>query len=188
MLRFGACYSLQKLPCNRLVQVLGVIKKLSSLVEVEVPEEEHVTVCGDVHGQFYDLLNIFKLNGRPSATNPYLFNGISPSMHMAPTVRLFLLRVQPRGDRRRPVVVCQECTLLSFFRKILMYHPANYPLCKLSTCKEAVFRLMAPSAGVELLSVHTHLAAAFFILLASRSCIKSFTTVQISPYSVHDHF
>ena len=81
MLSFGACYSLQKMPCNRRVQVLGVIKKLSSLVEVEVPEDEHITVCGDVHGQFYDLLNIFKLNGRPSATNPYLFNGRFPSMH-----------------------------------------------------------------------------------------------------------
>ena len=32
-------------------------------------------VCGDVHGQYYDLLNIFKINGAPSETNPYLFNG-----------------------------------------------------------------------------------------------------------------
>ena len=34
-----------------------------------------MNVCGDTHGQYYDLLNIFKLNGNPSKSNPYLFNG-----------------------------------------------------------------------------------------------------------------
>eukprot|EP00929_Paragymnodinium_shiwhaense_P024992 TRINITY_DN15225_c1_g1_i1.p1 TRINITY_DN15225_c1_g1~~TRINITY_DN15225_c1_g1_i1.p1 ORF type:complete len:647 (+),score=145.61 TRINITY_DN15225_c1_g1_i1:104-2044(+) len=46
-----------------------------TLVDVAVPEGTHFTVCGDVHGQYYDLLNIFKLNGQPSEENPYLFNG-----------------------------------------------------------------------------------------------------------------
>lgn len=32
-------------------------------------------MCGDVHGQFYDLLRIWELNGLPSPDNPYLFNG-----------------------------------------------------------------------------------------------------------------
>jgi len=38
-------------------------------------EKNHVTICGDVHGQYYDFLHIFELNGVPSHSNAYLFNG-----------------------------------------------------------------------------------------------------------------
>eukprot|EP00923_Selenidium_pygospionis_P058046 GHVN01101831.1.p1 GENE.GHVN01101831.1~~GHVN01101831.1.p1 ORF type:complete len:489 (+),score=43.94 GHVN01101831.1:132-1598(+) len=58
--------------------VLDMIKLLSThktLSRIHVPEGEEFTVCGDVHGQFYDLMNIFTLNGPPSESNPYLFNG-----------------------------------------------------------------------------------------------------------------
>lgn len=50
-------------------------KKMPSLIDINVPENSYITVCGDVHGQFYDLLNIFETNGKPSPANPYLFNG-----------------------------------------------------------------------------------------------------------------
>ncbi len=62
-----------------LLQILEQLKGLPTLLEHSLSSEEGVdpkfTVCGDTHGQFYDLLNIFKLNGVPSPTNPYLFNG-----------------------------------------------------------------------------------------------------------------
>jgi len=51
------------------------LKALPTLVEVDVPKGKEITVCGDTHGQFYDVLNIFNLNGYPSEDNPYLFNG-----------------------------------------------------------------------------------------------------------------
>jgi len=50
-------------------------KKQPTLIELNIPEGSSITVCGDIHGQYYDLLNIFAINGYPSPTNPYLFNG-----------------------------------------------------------------------------------------------------------------
>lgn len=58
-----------------LLEVVAILSKLPTLVEISVDEGDHITVCGDVHGQYYDLMNIFSLNGIPSASNPYLFNG-----------------------------------------------------------------------------------------------------------------
>lgn len=66
------------------VQMLQAAKRylrgLPTLIRLQLPETEggsggRFTVCGDTHGQFFDLCNIFELGGFPSATNPYLFNG-----------------------------------------------------------------------------------------------------------------
>jgi len=58
-----------------LVQARQYFLKQPTLVDINIPLGCEFTVCGDVHGQYYDLLNIFKINGLPSETNPYLFNG-----------------------------------------------------------------------------------------------------------------
>ncbi|XP_039062817.1 serine/threonine-protein phosphatase 5 isoform X1 [Hibiscus syriacus] len=57
------------------LQTREMLRAQPPLVDINVPDGSHFTVCGDVHGQFYDLLNIFELNGLPSEENPYLFNG-----------------------------------------------------------------------------------------------------------------
>ncbi|RCV15638.1 hypothetical protein SEVIR_3G074800v4 [Setaria viridis] len=57
------------------LKTLELLRAMPSLVDVDVPNGGHFTVCGDVHGQYFDLLNIFELNGLPSEENPYLFNG-----------------------------------------------------------------------------------------------------------------
>lgn len=58
-----------------IVAVAKNLRSLPSLVDLDVPRGTHITVCGDTHGQYYDLLRIFELNGLPSSDNPYVFNG-----------------------------------------------------------------------------------------------------------------
>lgn len=58
------------------LQILLEIRRLlgdqPTMVEIDVPAGQKFTICGDVHGQFYDLCNIFDLNGLPSEENPYV--------------------------------------------------------------------------------------------------------------------
>jgi serine/threonine-protein phosphatase 5 len=59
-----------------LVAAVKYLSKQSTLLRVSLPtKSSHITVCGDTHGQFFDLCNIFEQGGMPSPTNPYLFNG-----------------------------------------------------------------------------------------------------------------
>ncbi|VDN20821.1 unnamed protein product [Gongylonema pulchrum] len=51
-------------------QAKEILQKESNVQEVKCP----VTVCGDVHGQFHDLMELFKMGGKSPDTN-YLFMG-----------------------------------------------------------------------------------------------------------------
>jgi serine/threonine-protein phosphatase 5 len=57
------------------MDTIAMLKSVATLSDVDVPDDGEITVCGDVHGQYYDLLNIWEINGAPAENNPYLFNG-----------------------------------------------------------------------------------------------------------------
>lgn len=69
------------IPKSVVMQVLQASHKhqssLPSLLRLSIPRKTSLNVCGDTHGQFFDLLNIFSSNvaSWPSAENRFLFNG-----------------------------------------------------------------------------------------------------------------
>jgi len=59
----------------------ATVAKLCSMARDLFIQEENVqratapvTICGDIHGQFYDLIELFEIGGKPPFTN-YLFMG-----------------------------------------------------------------------------------------------------------------
>ena len=56
-------------------RVAPILAKEDTLKRIRFSDFEPFVVVGDIHGQFYDLINIFRLVGKPSKKNSFLFNG-----------------------------------------------------------------------------------------------------------------
>jgi serine/threonine-protein phosphatase 5 len=69
----------KKLHKKYVFQIIQAVRNIvydePTMVEMEVDPGTTLTVCGDTHGQYFDLLEIFRLNGFPEEKHAYLFNG-----------------------------------------------------------------------------------------------------------------
>ncbi|RLN68263.1 hypothetical protein BBJ29_000846 [Phytophthora kernoviae] len=74
-----SCRNGRKIPRNVVVRVVNeamtLFRQDPTMVEFKIAPANHITIIGDLHGQLDDLLLIFRENGLPSESNPYLFNG-----------------------------------------------------------------------------------------------------------------
>ena len=66
----GSCPTDLYLDPTPSLQAREILAQESNVQEVKCP----VTVCGDVHGQFHDLMELFRIGGNSPDTN-YLFMG-----------------------------------------------------------------------------------------------------------------
>lgn len=58
-----------------ILTVKDIVYNEPTMVEMEIPEDVTLTVCGDTHGQYFDLMELWRLNGKPNDKHYYLFNG-----------------------------------------------------------------------------------------------------------------
>ena len=69
----------KKIHRKHVFQIIAAVRNIvyeePTMVEMEVQKGHTLTVCGDTHGQFFDLMELFRLNGFPTESNYYLFNG-----------------------------------------------------------------------------------------------------------------
>lgn len=73
-------------------QVKEILAEENNVATAKAP----VTVCGDIHGQFHDLIELFKIGGKPPVRNS------TPSLTFFPTrinnFIIFILRVPNQID------------------------------------------------------------------------------------------
>ncbi|KAI9493282.1 putative serine/threonine protein phosphatase [Zychaea mexicana] len=88
------------LPENDMRQLCNKLKEILAEESTVVPVRAPVTLCGDIHGQFYDLLKLFEVGGDLPETS-YIFMGdfVDRGRYSLETLTLLLLLKVKYPDR-----------------------------------------------------------------------------------------
>ena len=93
---------IEKLKKGELVEEMSVKKLCDKAKEIlsndgnVINIESPVTVCGDIHGQFYDLLELFKIGGdAPSVSSLFMGDYVDRGLYSIETF-LYLLVLKVR--------------------------------------------------------------------------------------------
>ena len=57
------------------LDVIAQLKTEQTMNRIQVGPGQKLTVFGDLHGQYFDFMNILTMAGMPSPNTPFLFNG-----------------------------------------------------------------------------------------------------------------
>eukprot|EP00331_Platyophrya_macrostoma_P032118 CAMPEP_0176443552 /NCGR_PEP_ID=MMETSP0127-20121128/22505_1 /TAXON_ID=938130 /ORGANISM="Platyophrya macrostoma, Strain WH" /LENGTH=314 /DNA_ID=CAMNT_0017828831 /DNA_START=43 /DNA_END=987 /DNA_ORIENTATION=- len=93
-------YKCEQLPESDVRAICEKAKEILSQESNVQPVRAPVTICGDIHGQFHDLLELFKMGGRAPETN-YLFMGdyVDRGYHSVECVTLLVALKVRHKDR-----------------------------------------------------------------------------------------
>lgn len=128
---------------------------------VSIPQGKHLTVVGDLHGQYWDFMNILSLAGMPSADAPFIFNGDfvdRGSWSIEVILLIFALKLKDpkyvslnRGNHEMLETnilygFCGECALKYDMDLFNLFSEAfrNLPLCQLVENKALVLHAGLP--------------------------------------------
>lgn len=73
-----------------MLQAKQWFEKEPNCVFITIQPDQKMTICGDIHGQFFDLCKIFDINGLPSEKHIYVHNLILLTSHLSPPPSLFM--------------------------------------------------------------------------------------------------
>ncbi|ORZ22931.1 protein phosphatase x-2 [Absidia repens] len=92
--------SCQYLPEYSMRQLCNKVREILAEESTVVPIHSPVTLCGDIHGQFYDLLKLFEVGGDIPSTS-YMFMGdfVDRGRYSLETLTLLLLYKVKYPDR-----------------------------------------------------------------------------------------